>query len=188
MDELFDEFALVAIEAFDFSAEHAWRVDLVELFLQGVADDGFAMAHERETAFGIVKVFRSDSGPGADGGVESFEPIGVARDGGPGIAKDNRENVLVELDGEFECAAVKALEEAVVGACAFGKEVDKCGADTMAGGDVGGMGPPHPGPLLLGRRGRSVGRVVGRRLFDFDVCKFAGRSATDATGVAILGK
>jgi len=51
MDELFHEFALVTVETFDFAAEDSWRVDFVELFLQRVADDGFAMAHQCEAAF-----------------------------------------------------------------------------------------------------------------------------------------
>src|SRR5580765_5519884 len=119
MDELFDEFALIAIKAIDFAAKHAWRVQFVELLLQGVTNDRFAMAHQSEAAFGVIKIFRSDSGPGADGGVEPFEPVGVARDSGPGIAEDDRQDVLFEFDGEFECAAVKALEKAVGGAGAF---------------------------------------------------------------------
>src|ERR1051326_7535968 len=45
MDELLDEFALVAIEALDFAAENFRRIDFVELLLEGISDDGFAMAH-----------------------------------------------------------------------------------------------------------------------------------------------
>jgi len=82
------------------------------------------MPHQGEAAFGVVKILRCDSRPGADGSVETFEPIGVARDSGPGIAEDDWQDVLVEFNGEFECAAVKALEETVVRACAFGEEVD----------------------------------------------------------------
>jgi hypothetical protein len=114
MDELFDEFALVTVKAIDFAAQNFGSVDLIELLLEGVADDRFAMSHQGKAAFGVVKIFGSDSRPGADGGVESFKPVSVAWDRGPGIAEDDRQDVLVELDREFECAAVKALEEAVV--------------------------------------------------------------------------
>src|SRR4051812_5702928 len=98
MNELLDEFALVTIKAIDFAAEHAWRVHLVELLLQRIADDGFAMAHQCEAALGVVKGLRRDSWPGAHGGMEALEPIGIARDGRPGIAKDNWKNVLLQFN------------------------------------------------------------------------------------------
>jgi len=59
--------------------------------------------------------------------VKSFEPISVARDRSPGIAEDNRQNVLLQFDGEFECAAVKALQKAVVRPSSLGKEMNERG-------------------------------------------------------------
>src|SRR2546423_14618350 len=83
------------------------------------------MAHQREAALGIIEGLRSDSRPGSHGGVEALEPISIARDSRPGIAEDDGQNLLLQFDGEFKCAAMEALEETVVGASSLGEEVDE---------------------------------------------------------------